>query len=290
MRRWVCLIALGLCAGAHAQGDAGVFEVAGLGPITPAFAMQDRNGDGTADAFAGAEDTRTTLLLSARDDPGRPSRALMALALDAARVAADDDLVDLSARNPSNGHYVPIWPGEHYRFLNGLVRVLQPRRIVEIGTAEGWSALALLRSAPNDTVLTTFDIVPIAEFAREGRSCLLPRDFEDGRLRQVLADVSDRRVAEAHAAVLREADLIFLDAGKDGRQESRFLMNLFHVGIKPGAVLVFDDVRLMNMVAIWRSVVLPKLDATSLGHWSGTGLVSWTGAPPFGRGLGVSAF
>ncbi|MGH7312141.1 MAG: hypothetical protein ACREJV_03130 [Candidatus Rokuibacteriota bacterium] len=38
-----------------------------------------------------------------------------------------------------------------------------------------------------------------------------------------------------------------------------------------------------NMLAIWREIRMPKLDVTSFGHWSGTGLVEWTepsGTPP----------
>jgi hypothetical protein len=37
-------------------------------------------------------------------------------------------------------------------------------------------------------------------------------------------------------------------------------------------VLFFDDIRVPNMIAIWRSITRPKLDLTSFGHWSGTGL------------------
>lgn len=41
-------------------------------------------------------------------------------------------------------------------------------------------------------------------------------------------------------------------------------------------ILVFDDIRAWNMLAIWREIRMPKLDLTSFGHWSGTGLVDWT--------------
>jgi hypothetical protein len=41
-------------------------------------------------------------------------------------------------------------------------------------------------------------------------------------------------------------------------------------------IVIFDDIRLMSMVYIRRSIDKPKLDITSFGHWSGTGLVEWT--------------
>lgn len=47
--------------------------------------------------------------------------------------------------------------------------------------------------------------------------------------------------------------------------------------VLPGQpILVFDDIRAWNMLAIWREIRMPKLDLTSFGHWSGTGLVDWT--------------
>jgi hypothetical protein len=40
---------------------------------------------------------------------------------------------------------------------------------------------------------------------------------------------------------------------------------------------MFDDTRVLNMIEIWRRLNRPKLDLTSFGHWSGTGLVDWNG-------------
>jgi hypothetical protein len=42
-----------------------------------------------------------------------------------------------------------------------------------------------------------------------------------------------------------------------------------------GPILVLDDIRLWTMLEIWRSVSWPKLDVTSFGHWSGTGMVDY---------------
>jgi hypothetical protein len=38
-------------------------------------------------------------------------------------------------------------------------------------------------------------------------------------------------------------------------------------------LVVFDDIKLMEMVQVWRDLPYPKLDATSFGHWSGTGFM-----------------
>lgn len=45
---------------------------------------------------------------------------------------------------------------------------------------------------------------------------------------------------------------------------------------KTAPIVMFDDIRLWNMLAIWWRLDRPKLDLTSFWHWSGTGLVDWT--------------
>ena len=38
-------------------------------------------------------------------------------------------------------------------------------------------------------------------------------------------------------------------------------------------LILLDDIRLWKMLKIWREISMPKLDLTSFGHWSGTGIV-----------------
>ena len=45
--------------------------------------------------------------------------------------------------------------------------------------------------------------------------------------------------------------------------------------VKSTAIVVYDDIRLLTMVELWRSFRMPKFDATSLAHWTGTGLVRY---------------
>ena len=212
-------------------------------------------------------------ILSADDDPGRANRPMIELSLRVARAALDIDLSDLSRRLPAPPWWPEIWPGEHYKLLAGFVQVLQPRNVIEIGTATGLSALALKKFLPPNGRVTTFDIVPWREYP--GR-VLTPADFADGKLEQVVADLTKPEVARGHAKLLGDADLLFVDAAKDGRMEAVLLDHFAAIGLREGAWLVFDDIRLQEMIAIWRSVCLPKLDLTSFGHWSGTGLVQWS--------------
>jgi predicted O-methyltransferase YrrM len=197
---------------------------------------------------------------------------LIDLTLDAAREARRITLDDVVARAASRQQatFVRQWPGEHYRLLAGLVRVLKPRTIVEIGTATGLSALALLSTAGDDAQLITYDLIEWKAF-RE--TILCEQDFGI-RLQQRLGDLSDPETFERESHILGSADLIFIDGPKDGAFEPRLAKSLIPLLNGRSAILVYDDIRVMNMLQFWRDLPLPKLDATSLGHWSGTGLVA----------------
>lgn len=214
-----------------------------------------------------------SMLFSADGAPGRPSARLIDVALAGINAARSQDLTTIEARLkgrfPFPDHLVQVWPGEHYKLLAGLVETLQPKTIVEIGTAEGMSALALKKNLPSGGKVITFDIIPWRSYPN---SCLEPADLEDGALRQEVADLGDAEVLQRYRAVLADADLLFIDAAKDGRLERRLIANLETVGFRGVPLVVFDDIRVWNMLAIWYELTWPKLDITSFGHWAGTGI------------------
>lgn len=79
--------------------------------------------------------------------------------------------------------------------------------------------------------------------------------------------------------MFQAADFIFIDGPKDGVTELRFIEALASLPLPRNPVVMFDDVRVLNMIEVWRRLNRPKLDITSFGHWSGTGLVDWNGLP-----------
>lgn len=205
----------------------------------------------------------------------------MELALDAVRAARNLSLPEVSGRLAEPPFYPDVWPGEHYRLLAGIVQVLKPQNVVEIGTGSGLSALSLKKCLPVGGKVTTFDLIPWTMFPG---SVLREGDFfgPDG-LVQHCADLRDPRQMENYRDVVQRADLLFIDAAKDGRMESVLMENLVGIGLPRCPILVFDDTRLWNMLAFWRGLSLPKLDLTSFGHWSGTGLAEWVPTKPGGQ-------
>jgi predicted O-methyltransferase YrrM len=171
--------------------------------------------------------------------------------------------------------FVDIFPGEHYRLLAALTAVLRPTRIVEIGTYTGASALAFLGESGPDAQVVTYDILAWADIPG---TLLRSSDFEDGRLQQRLANLADEDNWESELDVFRDADLVFMDGPKDGVFEALMLKRLAALRDTANFVLVVDDIRFLEMLSAWADFPSPKLDATSFGHWSGTGM-ALVGAP-----------
>ena len=206
------------------------------------------------------------------DDHGPATPRLLDLAIGAIQHARTEDLSAISARMSTAPRWPDIWPGEHYKLLAGIVKVLQPQRIIEVGTYQGLSAITMAKHLPQGARLYTYDITPYEQIPGH---IMLPSDFAGDRIVQIIADLAERSSFEANREILESADLVFVDASKDGVFEQVLLDRFETLRFRRPPIVVFDDIRLWNMLGIWRRVTRHKLDLTSFGHWSGTGLVDW---------------
>jgi len=222
--------------------------------------------DGAIPTFALSIDRHTPL----------PER-LVELALHAIQAvsAGQVDLDDLLRRDGVQ-EWITIWPGEHYLLLAAVVRKLQPRVVIEIGTDTGTSALAMGKYLPPDGRIVTFDIAPWQEL---DRAVLRDDDFRGGQLEQRLADLADPAVFERHRGLLEAAEFLFIDGPKNTTFEYALMRNLRTIRFARPPILLFDDTKLASMLKFWHELPYPKLDLTSFGHWSGSGLVELTPTP-----------
>ena len=127
--------------------------------------------------------------------------------------------------------HVPIIRRETQSLLKLLLAVKKPMRILEVGTAVGFSALLMAEYAPKGAHITTIENyekrIPVAEgnFRQAGR---------EGQIALIAGDAAE---------VLRELtglfDLIFLDAAKG--QYIRFLPELLRL-LEEDGLLVSDNV------------------------------------------------
>lgn len=208
------------------------------------------------------------------DDSSKSNERLFDISLEAIAQARKVDVSWISKRMARPPYYPDVWPGEHYKLLAALVMTQKPGRVIEIGTFQGLSALAIKGSLPQGGEVITVDIVPWNEVKD---SALRASDFEDGRLRQVIGDLSDHAFFSSFAATLSGCDLLFVDAPKNVIFEQTLLQHLATIRLPPNALMLFDDIRQWNMLKIWREIARPKLDLTSFGHWTGTGIIDWNG-------------
>jgi predicted O-methyltransferase YrrM len=200
----------------------------------------------------------------------QPTKYLLSLLPKLAELAAEIDILDVSNRISNNSlKYTEIWPGEHYKLLAAFVKLLKPKLVVEIGTYLGMGSLSLKKYLLSNSTLVTYDIVKWDDF----KETLFNKEDFDKQLIQIIADLSNPDIFEKNKNILEDADLIFLDAPKDGKFEPNFLKLVETIKFKNNPIMIIDDIRLLNMVALWRKLNYPKLDITSLGHWSGTGIL-----------------
>lgn len=212
-----------------------------------------------------------SLILSTDDEPNQPSERLLKLALSFINRAATVDLSDLAARKQRYHDLFNLWPGAHYRLLAAIIDTLKPNVALDIGTCTGMSALAMKKFLPADSKLYTFDIMPWKDVRG---TALQDSDFTN-QLIPLVDDLSNLDIAKKHASILQEANFILVDTAKDGVLEYKFLHNFQEIGLTPGTIVMFDDIRFWNMLRFWRQLQYPKLDLTSFGNWSGTGLIEW---------------
>lgn len=130
------------------------------------------------------------------------------MTLDAIHAANSANLNYILGRlsNEQDKEWVATWPGEHYKFLNGLAKVLKPNLTVEIGTYKGTSSLAL---AEHSKAVITYDLVDIKSVPNGIRELDLEFNIE-----QRIGDLYLDDFFDSQASDLSSADLLFIDGPK----------------------------------------------------------------------------
>ena len=126
---------------------------------------------------------------------------------------------------------VPIIRRDMQSFMRMLLAVKQPKRILEVGTAVGFSTLLMCEYGPEDLEIVTIENyekrIPIAKenFRRAGREAQIT--LLEGDAGQILKELED------------SFDMIFMDAAKG--QYINWLPDVMRL-MKNGGVLISDNV------------------------------------------------
>ena len=126
---------------------------------------------------------------------------------------------------------VPIVRTEMQSFLRFLMKMKQPKRILEVGTAIGFSALLMSEYAPKDCKITTIE-------KYEKRIPLAIENFKKAGKEDSITLLQGDAL-EILPALTEEYDFIFMDAAKG--QYINFLPDILRLLAKDG-LLVSDNV------------------------------------------------
>ncbi len=143
----------------------------------------------------------------------------------------------------------------HYRLLVWLSR--KAGYVSDIGTYMGLSAACLAYGGTFvNTYDTTFMHVHMKPYYRSFVTFILAKD------------------TESFSPEILQSDLILVDTWHEGKME-RDVYDFLVVNKWKG-VLIYDDIYYNDaMRAFWESLPEPKIDATKIGHITGTGIIEF---------------
>ena len=161
-------------------------------------------------------------------------------------------------------------PGsQHYRLLAWLSMQMNDQTFVDIGTHHGRSALALAHNPSNR--VETFDI---ADFLTPDQKKILWGGLP---IHLHLDNLWEWEVREAWRERIMGAALIFLDIDPHHGVMEREFVDWLRANRFQG-LLVCDDIWYFQGMrnSLWAHIpAAERVDVTDVGHWSGTGIVSF---------------
>lgn len=125
---------------------------------------------------------------------------------------------------------IPIIPHETVSYFRWLLQLIQPKNILEIGTAIGFSALLMAENAPEAKITTIDRNEEMIAFAKE--------NFEKFDTRNQITLVEGDAV-DLLSGLTEMYDFVFMDSAK-----SKYIVFLPEVlkHVKKGGVVILDDI------------------------------------------------
>ncbi len=141
-------------------------------------------------------------------------------------------------REYAQKNHIYIMKPQVERLMAVLMQIIRPKRILEVGTAIGYSSMFMHKYAGEDSVVTTIERDDVVlEMAKEN---IKSRGIED-KIHCIFGDAT-----EVLDSLSGEYDFIFIDAAK-GQYRDHFDKSLKL--IKSGGVILTDDVLYFGMTA-----------------------------------------
>ena len=149
----------------------------------------------------------------------------------------DEFLENLRYKSSLEESYAPIVQKSTEQLIVTLLKLIKPRRVLEVGTAVGYSAILMAQNLPEDSTIVTI------ERYKKHADIAVDNVFEAGFEKKI-------KVVEGEAAEVLHwldggFDFIFLDAAKG--QYIEFLPDIMRL-LNSGGVLLSDNILYHGMV------------------------------------------
>jgi predicted O-methyltransferase YrrM len=162
---------------------------------------------------------------------------------------------------------------EPYRLLSYLSSLFSDSHLIDIGTSNGSSAIALSKNKTNQ--ILSFDINDRCQtsFLQNQNQFEKMPSFKN-----IDFIVTENFIK--YLGIFLNSPFIYLDIAHDGVWENILLELLIKNNYK--GIMVMDDIyEFPEMKKIWDNLFFNKIDLTKYGHWSGTGLIDFSGQIQF---------
>ena len=137
----------------------------------------------------------------------------------------------------AHANYVPIVMKDAGEFLRFMVSTAKPRRILELGTAIGYSSILMSLNSPLSSITTVERSEEMRDMAEEN----IKKYGLDERIKVVLSECD-----EFLKNCEKSYDFIFIDAGKSHYME---YLDLCLPRLNPNGVILCDNVLYKGLVA-----------------------------------------
>lgn len=146
-------------------------------------------------------------------------------------------LTELRRKSALEESYAPIVQKSTEQLIVTLLKLIKPKRVLEVGTAVGYSAILMADNLPDDSTIVTI------ERYKKHADIAVDNVFASGYEKKI--KVIEGEAAEVLHWLDGSFDFIFLDAAKG--QYIEFLPDILRL-LKSGGVLLSDNILYHGMV------------------------------------------
>jgi predicted O-methyltransferase YrrM len=161
-------------------------------------------------------------------------------------------------------YYEELSGKQEYRLYSYLTTFFDNINILDIGTLEGRSAIALSHNETNQVI--SYDI---RNHINNDTYKLYSKPNVSFRVKNVLDDLTQD--------FIKDVRIVMIDIDHYGTIEEKIINRLIESGFS--GIIILDDIYHPDismkepMLKLWNNIKEKKYDFTQYGHWSGTGVI-----------------